>query len=128
MTIKQKLFTAILALMGLITISPSVAMAASCGGAETSIISCSQTSTGTSAKDNGIWGVLLIVLNILTGAVGIAAVGGIVYGAILYTSAADNTQQVKQAMEIIRNVVIGLVAYGLMFIGLNFLIPGGIFA
>ena len=128
MTIKQKLFTAILALIGLIIIAPSPAMAASCGGAETSIISCSQTSTGTNAKDNGIWGVLLIVLNILTGAVGIAAVGGIVYGAILYTSAADNAQQVKQAMEIIRNVVLGLVAYGLMFIGLNFLIPGGIFA
>lgn len=128
MTIKQKLLTAIFALIGLVAIPSSSAIAASCGGTETSIISCSQTSTGTSAKDNGIWGVLLIVLNILTGAVGIAAVGGIVYGAILYTSAADNAQQVKEAMEIIRNVVLGLVAYGLMFIGLNFLIPGGVFA
>lgn len=106
---------------------PTTTMAAQCGGAQTAIIQCSQTSQGPNAQNSGIWGVLLIALNILTAGVGIAAVGGIVYGAILYTSAGDSTEQTKKAIEIIRNVVIGLVAYGLMFIGLNFLIPGGVF-
>lgn len=104
------------------------ALAASCGGTETAIIQCSQdNSDKNDIRDNGIWGILLIVLNALTACVGIAAVGGIVYGSILYTTAADSTEQTKKAIEIIRNVVIGLVAYGLMYIGLNFIIPGGIF-
>lgn len=102
-------------------------LAANCGGAQTAIISCPQTSQGPDARNSGVWGVLLIALNILTAGVGIAAVGGIVYGAILYTSAGDSTEQTKKALEIIRNVVIGLIAYGLMYLVLNFLIPGGIF-
>ena len=59
--------------------------------------------------------------------VGIVAVGGIVYGAILYASAADNQAQVTKALEVIRNVVIGLVAYALMYVLIEFLIPGGLF-
>lgn len=125
---KQKIITAVLVAGGMIALLPPYAVAAECGGAETSIINCSQTSEGTDARNSGIWGVLLIGLNILTAGVGIAAVGGIVYGSILYTTAADSTEQTKKAIEIIRNVVIGLVAYGLMYIGLNFLIPGGVFA
>lgn len=78
-------------------------------------------------SDNGVWGVLLLVINILTGGIAIAAVGGIVYGSILYTTAGGSPEQVKKAMGIITNVVIGVVAYALMFSGLNFLIPGGIF-
>lgn len=104
-----------------------VARAAECGGTQTAIIGCSQNNSGTDPKNNAIWGVLLIALNILTASVGIAAVGGIVYGSIMYTTAGDSTEQTKKAIEIIRNVVLGLVAYGLMYIGLNFLIPGGVF-
>jgi len=98
-----------------------------CGGANTAIITCTQNNQGSNAKDNAIWGVLVIVLNILTGGVGIAAVGGIVFASILYSSAAEDAAQVKQAKDLIQNIVIGLVAYGLMYIGLNFIIPGGIF-
>lgn len=99
-----------------------------CGDAKTSIISCTQGSGGTSAKDTGVWGILLVALNILTAGVGILAVGGIVYGSVLYASAGDKAEQTKQAITTITNVVIGLVAYGLMYLVLNFLIPGGIFA
>lgn len=52
---------------------------------------------------------------------------GIVYGSILYTSAGGNAEQTKKAMGIITNVVIGIIAYGLMYVGLNFLVPGGVF-
>ena len=127
MNIKQKIIMVVITLFAGVAITAPVALA-DCGGAKTAIINCSQGDGGENAKDNGIWGVLLIALNILTASVGIAAVGGIVYGSILYTTAADSTEQTKKAIEIIRNVILGLVAYGLMYIGLNFLIPGGIFA
>lgn len=126
MNIKQKIVTLALALMSLVAIASPVS-AASCGGMPTAIISCSQNNEGSDPKKNGVWGILIIALNILTASVGIAAVGGIVYGSILYTTAADSAQQTQKAIEIIRNVVIGLVAYGLMYIGLNFIVPGGIF-
>lgn len=97
-----------------------------CGGVETSIITCTQ-GKGTTTTNNGVWGLLLLTLNIMTAGVGILAVGGIVYGSALYASSADKPEQAKQGMQFIKNVVIGLVAYGLMYIMLNFLIPGGIF-
>lgn len=78
-------------------------------------------------SQNGVWGLLLLAINILTAGVGIAAIGGIVYGSILYTSAGGSPEQVKKAVGIITNVVIGIVAYALMFGLLNFLIPGGVF-
>ncbi len=131
MKIKQTLFVlglAVVAVTGLANVQSGVVSAASkCGKADTAIISCTQTDAPGDVKNSGVWGLLLLVLNILTASVGIAAVGGIVYGAILYASASDNSEQTKKAREIIRNVVIGIVAYALMYLGLNFLIPGGIF-
>ena len=100
---------------------------ADCGGAKTSIINCDQKSGGSKAEDTGVWGILLLVLNIMTAGIGILAVGGIVYGAILYTSSSQNADQTKQAKDVIRNVVIGIIAYAAMYLLLNFLIPGGIF-
>lgn len=97
-----------------------------CGGAKTAIITCDQTA-GTDTKNNGVWYLLILTLNILTAGVGIVAVGGIAYGAALYASSSDKPDQAKAGMTYIKNVVIGLIAYGLMFVLLNFLIPGGIF-
>lgn len=97
-----------------------------CGGAKTSIIGCTQGG-GSTTSDNGVWALLILTLQILTAGVGIAAVGGIAYGAALYASSSDKPEQAKQGMTFIKNVVIGLVAYGLMYVVLNFLIPGGIF-
>lgn len=97
-----------------------------CGGAKTAIIKCDAKNSG-DIKDNGVWALLLIIVNILTAGVGIAATGGIVYGAILYTTAEDKTDQVQQAIAIIRNVIIGLVIFALMWAGINFIIPGGAF-
>jgi hypothetical protein len=99
-----------------------------CGGVETSIISCDEDNKGNNVEDNAIWGLLLLVLNILTAGIGLVAVGGIVYGAILYTTAQDNSAQVTKAKETIFNVVLGLVMFALMYAFLQFLIPGGIFA
>jgi len=131
MNIKQKIITFVLFIVATIGIgvvaSSSSVLAAKCGGADTAIISCSQGEGGASAKDTGVWGVLIIALNIMTAGVGILAVGGIVYGSILYASAGDKAEQTKKAITTITNVVIGVVAYGLMYLILNFLVPGGIF-
>lgn len=102
--------------------------AAQCGDATTSIISCDTPNKKSDrVEDNAIWKLLIMVLNIMIAGVGILAVGGIVYGSVLYASAGDRPEQTKKAKEIILNVVIGLIAFGLMYSLLNFLIPGGIF-
>lgn len=76
---------------------------------------------------SGIWFTLIMIINILTAGVGIVAVGMITYAGFLYSSAQGNTEQVKKAMTMIRNAVIGLIAFALMFTAANYLIPGGIF-
>lgn len=130
MKIKQKTIYAALTLVSVFGIGLSVtqpANAATCGGATTSIISCSQGTGAKGAQDTGVWALLLLALNILTAGVGIAAVGGVVYASILYTTSSDSAEQTKKAKDIIRNVAIGLISYAAMYIALNFLIPGGIF-
>lgn len=97
-----------------------------CGGVETSIIKCDADNSG-GTRSNGLWQLLLIVVNILTAGIGIVAVGGIVYAAVLYTTAGDKADQVKQAVDIIVNVVIGLILFALMWSLLNFIVPGGVF-
>lgn len=99
-----------------------------CGGVVTSIISCEQKGVGSSLENSGIWGILLLVINILTAGIGVAAVGGLVYAGILYTSAGDSPDGVKKAKTIMINITIGLVTYALMYAGLNFIIPGGLFS
>ena len=101
-------------------------MAAECGGTTTSIINCGQNNAGSDIENNGIWGVLELVINILTAGIGIAAVGGVIYGSVLYASSGANPDNVKKAKTIITNIAIGLIAYGLMYAFLNYIIPGGI--
>lgn len=98
-----------------------------CAGVDTAILACNQKAGATKPEDNAIWGILMLVLNIMTAGVGILAVGGIVYGSILYASAGDKAEQTKKAIGVITNVVIGIAAYGLMYLILNFIVPGGIF-
>lgn len=101
---------------------------ADCGDVKTSIINCDNVDTNVDGiEGTGVWSLLLTAINILTAGVGVLAVAGIVYGAVLYTSAGGNQEQVKKAMGIITNVVIGVLAFALMFSLLNFLIPGGLF-
>lgn len=100
--------------------------AAECGGVQTSIINCDQEGDSERIEDSGLWYILALVINIMTAGVGLLAVAGIVYGAVLYTSAGGSQEQVKKAIEIIRNVVIGVIAFALMWAILNFIIPGGL--
>ncbi len=84
------------------------------------VISCDKSGSG-------VWNLLLFVVQILTAGVGLVAIGGFVYAAILYTTAEGNAGQVTKAKVTIFNVVLGLVLYALMWAVLQFLIPGGVF-
>lgn len=116
---------------GALTLAPVAhAVYTSCGdGVKTAIIDCGSgvNNNSSSVKDNAIWHLLILTLNIMLAGVGVLAVAGVVWAAFLYVTAADSAEQVKKAKGIITNVVIGLVAFGLMWSGLNWLIPGGIF-
>ena len=101
---------------------------ADCMGVKTSIIDC-KDSSGKDAKtgEEAIYNILGMVIKIMTGAIGLVATAAVVYGAILYGSAADNPENIKKAKGIWTNVVIGLIAFAFMVSILNFIIPGGVF-
>jgi hypothetical protein len=99
----------------------------SCGGVQTAILSCGGSKGAKKVENTGIWHILILVLNIMTGAVALAAVGGIAYAAILYATAEDKSDQVQRAKERIFSVIVGLVLFSAMFAILQYLIPGGIF-
>lgn len=127
-TMKALILTLILfvGMIAVVAISPEV-RAAECGGVEVAYLECTTDNSGDAVQDSALWAILTLVLNIIIGAVGIAAVGGLVYAAIMYASAQDNSSQVQQAKDIIRNVVIGIVMFLVMWTALQYLIPGGIF-
>ena len=85
---------------------------------------CGTANTG--GTTGGVFELLKWILRIMIGVVGIAAVGGMIWSGILYLTASDNTAQVKQAKTVIVDVVIGLIAFALMFLIINWLIPGGV--
>jgi hypothetical protein len=69
-----------------------------------------------------IGGILQLVLTFLFGFVGIAVIGGIVYGAILYTSSAGNAAQAKKGIDVVRNAVIALILYALFWAIMNYFV------
>lgn len=78
-------------------------------------------------KKNGIYIVLSIVLDVLMAGVGVAAVIGIAISGVQYLTAGGNEAQMVKAKNRIIQVVIGLVIWALMWAGLNWLVPGGLF-
>lgn len=88
-----------------------------CAGAPTALLDC---------PGDDLWGLLALVINIMTGGVAIAAVAGVVYGAILYSSAGGSSDNIKKAKTVFTNVAIGVVMYLLAYAFLNYIIPGGI--
>ena len=95
-------------------------IAISCNGVETSLISC------ISGGDGGIWTILLIVLNVLTYGIATAGVLGLVLSGIQYMRSAGDPGTMTKAKRRIGQVVIGLFCYGLMWVLLQWMIPGGL--
>ncbi|MBC7764470.1 hypothetical protein H7Y29_02020 [Microbacteriaceae bacterium] len=81
---------------------------------------------GTDTKKTAVFILLIWVLNILTAGVGIAAVGALIYAGILYASAGGGSEQIVKSKKIITDTVIGIITYALMFLVINWLVPGGV--
>ena len=60
------------------------------------------------------------------GGVGLAVVGGLVFGSYMYITARGNAAQAQKGQTTILNSVIGLLLFIFMYAILQFLIPGGI--
>lgn len=88
---------------------------------------CDGADSKSGGNDNPIFQVLFFIVNIVALGVGMVAVGGVIYGAILYTSAGDNGEQTKKGIHIIVNAVLGVTLFAFMYAILNFLVPGGLF-
>lgn len=73
-----------------------------------------------------IAGLLTLILKILVYGLGAAATIGVVVAGILYLTARDNEAQVVAAKKRLFDVVLGLVAWALMWTVLNWLIPGSL--
>lgn len=128
-TVRVAIITLFVGSFALLALFPDNVSAQGNQGCETDtiIISCDNVNGSGEIENTGLWSLLLMIVNILTAGVGVVALGGIIYGSILYTSSAGNPEQVKKAMTVIRNVIIGVVAFAAMFAVLNFLVPGGVF-
>lgn len=103
---------------------PDLGSPKECGDVSTAYVGCNAQANPNSIEQTTVWALLTIILNILLALMGIIAVAGVIYGSILYTSAQGNMQQIQQAKSIIRNVLIGLVLYVLLYAILQYLIPG----
>lgn len=80
------------------------------------------------AEDSeAIFALLNFFLTILVALVGIVAIGMFIWAGILYASGDANSNRVAQAKTIMTNTTIGIIAFGLMYLALNWIIPGGIF-
>ena len=64
----------------------------------------------------------------MAGGVGIAALGGLVYGSTLYASANGKPDQLQKATAVFTGIIYGVITFAAMWSILNFLIPGGVFA
>jgi hypothetical protein len=86
------------------------------------------SSTSVKCSGNGlIFNYLIIIIQFLSGAIGLVIVLMIVIGGIQYITSAGDPGAVKAAKGRIVNAITGLVLFILMFAILNFLIPGGVF-
>lgn len=81
---------------------------------------------GTKLEDNVIVVWLSMIIKFLTVGVGLAAVGGVVYGGFLYLTAQGNSGKTQKGVTTIMNALVGVLLYALTFAIVNFIIPGGV--
>lgn len=123
---KQKLTTilssvSLVFLLAIMFISPASAEEVDCAVLPDAIC---KPADGT----NSIMEIINLGIIILTAGVGVVAVGAFIWAGVLYASAGDSAESVTKAKDMMKNTAIGLVLYGIMFLALNWLVPGGIFS
>ena len=83
-----------------------------------------ETWVDTDGSGEGINNMLSFVLDFVMYGLGAAAVLGLIIVGIQYMTARDNEAQMTKAKTRLIEIVIGLVAWGIMWAALKFLIPG----
>ena len=108
--------------------NPVYAAGHNCGdnGVETSILG-SGGCFNDDGKGGGVYEILAVVVDILTYGVGALGTLGLAIASIQYLTAGDSDQKAAKAKMRIYQVVLGLIVYALMWAGLQWLIPGGVF-
>lgn len=120
---KQKLTTCLIALtsaVGALLLFSRSVYALDCAVLPSEICSKAEDS-------EAIFALLNFFLTILVALVGIVAIGMFIWAGVLYASGDANSNRVAQAKTIMTNTTVGIMAFGLMYLALNWLIPGGIF-
>lgn len=95
--------------------------AASCGGVDTTILNCSEDGEG------AVTHIVLLILDIMTIGIGILGVIGISVAGVQYLTAAGDTTKATKSKRRIFEIVIGLACYALIWVGAEWLMPGGAF-
>lgn len=93
--------------------------AESCAGVDTAVLGCGE-------NDNGIWSILLTIVNIVTTGVITLGVVGVTLAAIRYTTAGSDSTKVAGSKKRIAAVALGLITWVMITVLLNLLLPGGI--
>lgn len=78
------------------------------------------------ARDQIVMTWVKAILQFLATGVGIAVVGGVIWGGLLYMTARDSSAQTEKAVMVIINSVLGLILFIFTYAIINFIIPGGI--
>ena len=76
-----------------------------------------------SLEEDGIIKMVKFVISVMTGAVVVAGTIGIVICGVLWMTARDNPTQISTAKRRLLEIVIGMIAWGLIAVLINFFIP-----
>ena len=97
-----------------------------CNGTDVAACQSKKCTVSTANKCDFIASYINPFIKFLSAAVGVAVVVGILIGGMEYISSGSDSQKAANGRKHIRNAIIGLVSYILLFSLINFLIPGGI--
>lgn len=123
---KKLLLSTIAIVMSFFMIAAPVSAAGECpeGCVPTSILGENGCSCDKNGDGSAIIGVLRLVVNIMTAGIGVLATIGIVVSGTQYLTAGGNEDQIKKSKRRIFEIIIGLVAYAVVYALLYWLLPG----
>jgi len=128
------LFATLAAMITVVSVGFAPAALAAESGVKCSILPAKFCETATkkasgdpNSKNDAVFMILEWAIGILTAGAGIVAIGAFVYAGLMYASADSKAEQVQKAKDIMKQAVIGLVAFALFATVLLWLIPGGVF-
>ena len=125
----KKIFATIISVVmsALLVTAPALAVCSADQKAQGCVDTAILGEGGCSCDDgqgSGITHILKLVVDILTVGVGVLGVLGIVITGIQYLTSGGNEEQMRKAKRRLFEIVIGLIAYVLIYAVLTWLLPG----